>query len=143
MARATIELHIRSEDAWSAVADLRAVGLGEANVASLVMAAEPFGKRTSEASRPSEAEPRTVRASIPGLGSSIITGWLSDELPDGTELHAEAWLHKLLERARPSDKDIERVVATLRGKGGLVSVCSDERIGSEPTVNEVLKGRGD
>lgn len=143
MARATIELHDRSEDAWSAVQDLRAVGLGQASVASIVMDAEPVLESTPATSGPSEGEPHAVRAVIPGLGSSIITGWLSDEIPDGKELRAEAWLHQLLERARPSNKDIERVVATLRGKGGLVSVCSDERIGSEPTVNEVLKGRGD
>lgn len=83
-----------------------------------------------------------MQASVPGLGLSIITGWLVDELPHAPELNAEGWLRRLLERARPSDKDIERVVAALHGKGGLVSVCSDDRIGSVPTINEVLKGRG-
>ncbi|MDP3400394.1 MAG: hypothetical protein Q8R97_04670 [Brevundimonas sp.] len=142
MARATIEIHDRSEDAFSAVEDLRAVGLGDASVASLVMAAEPSSEPTSETRRSPDAGPRSVQASIPGIGLSIITGWLVDELPHAPDLNAEAWLRRLLERARPSDKDIERVVAALHGRGGLVSVCSDDRIGSVPTINEVLKGRG-
>lgn len=139
MARATIELHDRSEDAVSAVEDLRAVGLGDVNVASLILDAGPS---TSDVSRSLETSSQLVRTSIPGMGSSIITGWLVDELPPASELTTEAWLGQLLERARPSDNDIKLVIETLRAGGAIVSVCSDDRIGSQPTVNDILRGRG-
>lgn len=139
MARATIELHDRSEDAVSAVEDLRAVGLGDVNVASVILDAGPS---TPDVSRSPETSSQLVRTSIPGLGSSIITGWLVDELPPASECTTEAWLGQLLERARPSDNDIKLVIATLRAGGAIVSVCSDDRIGSQPTVDDILRGRG-
>lgn len=139
MARATIELHDRSEDAVSAVEDLRAVGLGDVNVASLILDAGPS---TSDVSRSLETSSQLVRTSIPGMGSSIITGWLVDELPPASGLTTEAWLGQLLERARPSENDIKLVIETLRAGGAIVSVCSDDRIGSQPTVNDILRGRG-
>lgn len=140
MSRATIELHDRSEEAFSAVADLGAVGLGDANVASLIL--DPGPSSMFGVSRSPGTGPQLVRASIPGLGSSIITGWLVDELPPASEFTTEAWLGQLLERARPSDNDIKLVIETLRAGGAIVSVCSNDRIGSQPTVNEILKGRG-
>lgn len=139
MARATIELHDPSEDAVSAVEDLRAVGLGDVNVASLILDAGPS---TSDVSRSLETSSQLVRTSIPGMGSSIITGWLVDELPPASGLTTEAWLGQLLERARPSENDIKLVIETLRAGGAIVSVCSDDRIGSQPTVNDILRGRG-
>lgn len=142
MARATIELHDRPEDAFSAVEDLRAVGLGDASVASVAIYAEPLERSASGAHRLHEGRPRSVRVPIPGLGLSIITGWLVEELPQAAGLNAEAWLGQLMKRARPSDRDVTLMVHTLQGGGALVSVCSDDRIGSQPTMNEVLKGRG-
>lgn len=142
MARATIELHDRSEDALSTIEDLRAVGLGEANVAAVFLDAGPLSEPRSGKPRPPETGARSVRTSIPGLGSSIISGWLADALPPASGLDAEAWLRQLLERARPSDKNIKRVIDTLHAGGAIVSVCSDDRIGSQPSVSEVLKGRG-
>ena len=83
-----------------------------------------------------------MRASIPGLGPCIITGWLVDDLPDGRQPSTEGWLRQLLKRAGASEKDIQMGVTTLQGGGGLVSVRSNDRIGSEPTVDDILKGCG-
>lgn len=142
MARATIELHDRAEDACSALESLRAVGLGDANVASVTMDAGPLSQSASGAHRSCEPGPRSAQASIPGLGPIMITGWLVDELAQATGLNPEDWLGQLLQRACPSDKDITLVINALQTGGALVSVCSGDRIGSMPTVDEILKGRG-
>lgn len=140
MVRATIQLYGRAESACGAVDALRAVGLGDANIASLVLATDSSCRHPS--SPPLVAKARSVRASIPGLGPCIITGWLVDDLPDGRQPSTEGWLRQLLKRAGASEKDIQMGVTTLQGGGGLVSVRSNDRIGSEPTVDDILKGRG-
>lgn len=138
MVRATIQLHDRAENACSAVDALRAVGLGDTSVASVVLAT---GTSQPPSSRPPIDSARSVWAPIPGLGLGVITGWLVDELPDGGGLNTEGWLRQLLNPACASQKDVQMAVATLQGGGGIVSVRSNDRVESEPTVNDILKGR--
>lgn len=139
MVRTTTQRHDRAENAWSAVDALRAVGLGDDTVALVVLASEMSSQCRSN--RPPVDGARSVLASIPGLGPGVVTGWLVSELPDEEGLDAESWLRHLLKEACPGENHIRMMVATLRAGGGLVSVRSSDRIESEPTVNDILKGR--
>lgn len=140
MPRATIKLFDRPEEASRAAEDLHAVGLGDVNVASLIMAAEDPSSENAGAGAP-DGGARLVRALIPDLGPAVITGWLADSIPAGPGSNLGAWLSQLLEAAQPSAEKVELIVDTLREGGGIVSVRPDDRASSPPTVEEILEGR--
>jgi|GEM_PF-1835480 len=140
MPRATIQLYDRPDDARHAVEDLHAVGLGDVNVGSLIMGANGSSGVDEEAA-PGDDSPRLGRVLIPDLGPALITGWLADPFPSASGSDLGAWLGQLLEVARPSAAKIELIITTLRRGGGVVTVRPDDRVGSPPTVEEVLEGR--
>lgn len=115
------------------------MGLGDGSVASLIM-----GRTSSSADEeagPGDDNPRLGRVFIPELGPALITGWLADPLPSVPGSDLGAWLSQLLEVARPSAAKVELIITTLRRGGGVVTVRPDDRVGSPPTVEEVLVGR--
>lgn len=140
MPRATIQLYDRPDDARRAVEDLHAVGLGDVNVASLTMGADGCSGVDEEAGS-GDNGPRLGRVLIPNLGPVFVTGWLTDPFPSAPGSDLRAWLSQLLEAARPTDAKIELIITTLRRGGGVVTVRPDGRVGSPPTVEEVLEGR--
>lgn len=140
MPRATIQLYDRPDDARCAVEDLHAVGLGDVNVASLTMGADCASGVDEEAGSGDDG-PRHGRVLIPDLGPALITGWLAEPLPSAPGSDLRAWLSQLLEAARPSAEKVELIITTLRRGGGVVTVRLDDRVGSPPTVEEVLEGR--
>lgn len=140
MPRATIQLYDRPDDARRAVEDLHAVGLGDVNVASLILGADGCSGVDEEAGLGDDG-PRLGRVLIPHLGPAVITGWLTDPFPSTPGSDLRAWLSQLLEAARPNDAKIELIITTLRRGGAVVTVRPDDRVGSPPTVEEVLEGR--
>lgn len=144
MERATIELHDRREDAIASAEALREVGLATGDIGLIYLMQPGSDPVVSEQRDGQGSQDRRslalVSVDVPGLGTAVLGGWLIETRP--SESTCLSWLQGLLAPARRSNAELEGLVTTLRTGGGIVSIRSTDRDSTEPSIDEILLGRG-
>jgi len=115
MPRITIDFHDRREDAVSALASLRDVGLSTEDVASAWLAPSE-GEDVGDDAQPSAS---LYEASIDGVGRVQFTGWLGEAAL--ASLGADSTID-LAEALGGEEADIDRIHRTLACGGGLIAI---------------------